>query len=178
MNSQGLTLVELMIVVAVLAILSALAVPSFSEMLRRQHISGQVNALFSMVYMARSEAIKRNTVVTVCKSLDGENCGGDWSDGWLMFADPDADGERSASETSITTGEIAENTSVSWTAFGSDNYLRFSPQGLTLAQNGTFRVCDKQGVTKPRAVVVSKTARVRTPPAGEDTNGDALNCSD
>lgn len=176
MHSQGVTLIELMVVIAVAAILSALAVPSFNELLRRQQMTGQVNQLFSLVYLARSEAIKRNNVVTICKSADGEFCSGSWSDGWIVFSDADADGERGNDEALINSGGPEDEYKVSWTAFGSNNYLRFSPQGLTLSQNGTFRVCDENDVTQPRAVVVSKTARVRLPPAGEDTNGDDLEC--
>lgn len=139
-------------------------------------MTGQVNQLFSLVYLARSEAIKRNNVVTICKSADGEFCSGNWSDGWVVFSDTNADGERDNGETLINAGSPETGHQISWTAFGSNNYLRFSPQGLTLAQNGTFRICDKAGVTQPRAVVVGKTARVRLSPASEETNGDALSC--
>ncbi len=58
-----------------------------------------------------------------------------------------------------------------------DHYIRFTPRGMTLAQNGTFIVCPENAdVNLARAVVVSKTARVRIPPAGEDGTGDALLC--
>lgn len=177
MHSKGLTLIELLTVIAITAILAVMALPSFNDLLRRQEINGQANALFSMLYLARSEAIKRNSVVTICKSNDGQNCGGNWSTGWLMFADQNKDGSLDAGETIITLGQISEKIAVNWTAFGSNNYIRFTPRGMTLAQNGTFTVCPENAdESLARAVVISKTARVRIPPAGEDGAGDALQC--
>ncbi len=177
MHNKGLTLIELLIVIAIVGILAAIAMPSFNDLLRRQAINGQANALFSMLYLARSEAIKRSSVVTICKSSDGQNCGGNWSDGWLMFADQNKDGAMNISEVVITHNQISENINVSWTAFGSNNYIRFTPRGMTLAQNGTFIVCPDNADTKiARAVVVSKTARVRISPAGENGAGEPLIC--
>lgn len=177
MHSKGLTLIELLIVIAIVGILAAMALPSFNDLLRRQEINGQANALFSMLYLARSEAIKRSSVVTICKSSDGQNCGGSWSDGWVMFADHNKDGALDAGEVIITQKQVAETIYVSWTAFGSNNYIRFTPRGMTLAQNGTFTVCPENADENlARAVVVSKTARVRMPPAGKDGEGEALIC--
>ncbi|MDX1573001.1 MAG: GspH/FimT family pseudopilin [Methylophaga sp.] len=177
MHRKGLTLIELLIVIAIVSILAAIAMPSFNDLLRRQAINGQANALFSMLYLARSEAIKRSSVVTICKSSDGQNCGGNWSDGWMMFADQNKDGAMDAGDTMITQGRISEKIAVGWVAFGSNNYIRFTPRGMTLAQNGTFTVCPENTDEKlARSVVVSKTARVRIPPAGENGAGDILNC--
>ena len=58
MNNKGLTLIELLIVIAIIAILAALAAPSFRDLIRRQQVNGETNILFSLIYLARSEAIK------------------------------------------------------------------------------------------------------------------------
>jgi type IV fimbrial biogenesis protein FimT len=177
MHSKGLTLIELLIALAIAAILATIALPSFNDLLRRKEINGEANALFSMLYLARSEAIKRSSVVTICKSSDSESCGGTWSDGWLMFADQNKDGTLDTGETLITHGRIREKIAVGWVAFGSNNYIRFTPRGMTLAQNGTFTICPKNADQQiARAVVISKTARVRIPPAGINGAGEALVC--
>jgi len=172
MNAKGFTLIELMVVISIIAILASLAVPSFADMIRRQKSSGEANVLFSLVYLARSEAIKRNSIVTICKSLDANQCGGTWSDGWIVFQDNDKDGSRDAGETLISSGVMGNEYQLSWSAFGSNNYIRFTQNGLTLSQNGTFVLCPNDNDVKyARAVVISKTARVRLP---KDSDGDGV----
>lgn len=172
MNRNGFTIIELMIVLSVLAIISATALPSFINSLTQMEIDGQINDLVSMIYRARSEAIKRNRVVTVCKSIDKNSCGGTWSDGWIMFEDNNADGKKDADETKITEAELLDNYKLKLSAFGSQTYIRFLQNGLTSYHNGTFTVCPKNGNQKlARGVVFSKTARVRTT---RDSNNNGI----
>lgn len=180
---KGFSLIELMIVIAIISIIAALAVPSFENIIRKQKVIGEANRLFSLLYFAKSEAIKRNVVITICKSDNRVECGGTWSDGWIVFVDSNKDGDRSVSETVISMGRIAGDYRLSWTAFGSNNYIRFTDKGLTLGQNGTFKLCPNDGDARfARAVVISKTARVRLSKDSnsdgiyEDASGNALNC--
>ncbi|MDH5357844.1 MAG: GspH/FimT family pseudopilin [Gammaproteobacteria bacterium] len=177
MNNKGLTLIELLIVIAILA---ALATPSFGDLIRRH----QANILFSLMYLARTEAIKRNSAVTICKSNNSYECGWTWTDGWIVFEGNDSNGSRDADENLISTGSIGKDYQLNWTAFGSNNYIRFRSTGLTLSQNGTFKICPVDGdIRFARAVMISKTARVRlakdTDDDGnyEDADGNALICS-
>ncbi|MED5510777.1 MAG: GspH/FimT family pseudopilin [Pseudomonadota bacterium] len=172
MNRNGFTVIELMIVLSVLAIISATALPSFKNTLTQLEIDGQIDELVSMIYRARSEAIKRNRVVTVCKSIDKNSCGGTWSDGWIVFEDKNADGEKDADETKISVGKIQGNYKLKLSAFGSQTYIRFLQNGLTSFHNGTFTLCPKNGSRKlARAVIFSKTARVR---ASKDSNNNGI----
>lgn len=178
MNKDGFTLVELMVVIAILAITFSLSIPAYKDLLLRQKINGQANQLFSIIYLARSEAIKRSSVVTICKSTNGQNCGGKWSDGWLMFADHNEDGTQDPAESTIISGTIDSQITMTWSAFGSDNYIRLTPRGMTLSQNGTFTLCPEKGdASIARTVVVSKLARVRLPRIGKDVDGNPISCN-
>ncbi|SBV35424.1 putative pilus assambly protein [uncultured Stenotrophomonas sp.] len=79
-HARGFSLLELMVTVAVLAILMAIAVPGFSALINRDRLTSQANELVALVQYARSEAIRLNGRVRLCPSSDGAACaGGDWS---------------------------------------------------------------------------------------------------
>lgn len=61
-RQHGITLIELMVTIAVIAILATIAVPSFQEIVKRNQISAQTNELIALIHLARNEAIRRNPV--------------------------------------------------------------------------------------------------------------------
>jgi type IV fimbrial biogenesis protein FimT len=85
----GFTLIELMTALTVLAVLFAMSVPSFREFTRSNRVTAAHNDLLTAFTVARSEALKRATPVTVCASTDGATCAGvtDWAVGWIVFVD-------------------------------------------------------------------------------------------
>lgn len=83
-HQRGFTLVELMVTIAVLAVLLGIAVPSFTESTLGSKLRTQANDLVAGALLARSEAIKRNQAVTLCASSDGATCTGTWASGWIV----------------------------------------------------------------------------------------------
>lgn len=93
---MGITLVEMMVVVAVVAVLAALAAPNLSDLYINNRLSATSNELIAVLNTARSEAMRRGTVVTVCASakpasgcnpFPPQNQPADWSAGWIAFAE-------------------------------------------------------------------------------------------
>ena len=88
--NRGFTLVELMVTVAVLAIISSIAFPNMRELIVNGRITTQTNELISSLSLARSEAIKRGRTVVLCRTDDplaaSPACasGSDWAGGWVM----------------------------------------------------------------------------------------------
>lgn len=83
-RERGFTLIELMITLAVFAVLLMIMLPSYSDMTLGSRLRSQANDLVAGAVLARSEAIKRNQTVTLCASSDGATCTGTWVDGWIV----------------------------------------------------------------------------------------------
>ena len=89
-SHTGFTLVELLMTLVIASIVVTLAVPAFTETIRNNRLTTQANELITALNVARSEAIKRRSNVTVCISSDQATCtGGNWQDGWIVRNDSD-----------------------------------------------------------------------------------------
>lgn len=85
-DQRGFTLIELMVTIAVFAVILAFALPSFNDMTLGSKLRSQANDLVAGAVLARSEAIKRNQSVLLCASSNGTSCTGAWSDGWIVMS--------------------------------------------------------------------------------------------
>ncbi len=83
-GTRGFTLTELLIVVAISAVLVAAALPSYNEFVRNQRVKTASFDLFSSLVQARSEAITRNAPVTVAPIITGTET---WAGGWTVTID-------------------------------------------------------------------------------------------
>ena len=83
-KQYGFTLIEMMITILIMAIMVSFAVPSFNNMIEKNQSLTTANDLLADIQLARSEAIKQDTLVSVCPSNDGATCSGSWTDGWIV----------------------------------------------------------------------------------------------
>lgn len=83
----GFTFMELMITIVIAAILATVALPSFVATIQNNRLTGQANEIMASLQYARSEALKRGLPVEMCASSDGATCGGNWNQGWIVYAD-------------------------------------------------------------------------------------------
>ena len=86
-NASGFTLIELMVAIAVLAIILALGVPAFTATIQNTRATTAANDLVVALQLARSEAVKRRQPTQVCRrDAAGTACedGTDWAVGWLI----------------------------------------------------------------------------------------------
>lgn len=155
---RGFTLIEAMISIAVMAILMTIAVPSFKDASLRSQLRASANDLVASAHLARSEAIKRNAVITMCVSSDGASCAtsGGWEQGWIIRG------------TTTLRRQAAAPSGVIITAGGITS-LSFQPTaaGATAA---AFRVCRATPTAgrEERVITIDATGRpwVRTTESG------------
>lgn len=159
-NSGGFTLVEMVITVAVAALLLSVAVPSYRGLMQSSRITAQTNDIVSALHLARSEAVKRGVAVTLCPTTDGSTCAGatDWTSGWLAFTDH-----------SGTAGQLdgSDHTLRSWGALsgeatltGSVSFVRFQPLGVLASPvNLTLSIPDGGSSGAARTICVSRPGR-------------------
>jgi type IV fimbrial biogenesis protein FimT len=173
---RGFTLVELLVTLAVLAVILTIAVPGFQDFVRRNRLASETNNLVSALAIARSEAIKRGQIVTVCKTANPDvpnpvcAAGASWENGFIVFTDGgvrgtiDGNDERlkvqqagGANGPAIAASASFANT-VSYAASGAavtNNAIRDIPT------NGNFTVCLN---SVSREIDVALSGRVSTTP--------------
>lgn len=154
----GFTLIETMVVTAIIAILAAMAAPSFLGLIAGTNVSSAVNSFISDSRYARGEAMRRGKSVSVCRTStpadaapvcsggDGLAVGG-WAEGWIVFEDLDHDGIRDAGDTILRSQEplsrignffaVAANTV---SAVSTGNSIRFDATGRAVGQQGRWLV--------------------------------------
>jgi len=172
--SRGFTLIEMMVGVAIMAILAAIAVPSFAALHQNVARRTALNNFWHAIFLARSEAVKRNSVIALCRSSDGSSCNNnalDWSSGWIVFdnLDHDEPATRDINEpilqvfSSWPTGHITSNRKT----FS----FRAGNQGVV---NGTVVFCDASG-HNAQAIIISHTGRPRQ--SSRDASNKPLQCT-
>ena len=182
-RQHGVTLIELMVGIALVAILLATAAPNFQGMTASSRLTSSSNDLLGSLQLARSQAIRSGSRVTVCRSIDGLQCNTNaavgWNQGWIVFQDTtrtSADAEVDAGENIIANinGLAAGLTIVgsmpisAYVSFAADGRSRLMGGGI---QSGTIRVCSSASSltnnNRARDLIVSSTGQVIvTRPAG------------
>ncbi|HXO99760.1 MAG TPA: GspH/FimT family pseudopilin [Luteibacter sp.] len=115
-KNRGFTILELMVTVAVMAVLMAIAVPAFRGTMRRSHVSNIVNTMVGDLQFARSEAAMRHKFVSVCRSKDGKECVNDGSNydvGYIVYAyDASVDGPNQTYDSTNASHELLRATPI------------------------------------------------------------------
>lgn len=98
-RADGFTLVELMITLAVAAVVLTLAIPSFTSMINSNRLAALSNDIAGSMQLGRMEAVRRGVRVVACPSTDGVNCGvANPMTGWILFTDADDNGVPAAGD--------------------------------------------------------------------------------
>lgn len=170
---SGFTLVELLVVISITAILLSLGVPSMRFLLEKNAVAAQVNSFIGSVALARSEAIKRNAPIVMCRNANAESStsttcassGTDWKNGWIIFLDRDDDGTfdtANGDQLVQVQGAFEDSGGMVSTLSNQNSLLRFRNTGLM--RGGMYQlVIDAPSMTpsQQRRICISTTGRAR-----------------
>lgn len=110
-SQSGVTLVELMVALAVMAILATLAVPSMRSLINSNRLRAATNESLATLQTARIEAIRANRRMVACLSADPNAdapvCDGNAASGWIVFQDADRNGKYAATERLVRRASVA-----------------------------------------------------------------------
>lgn len=170
----GFTLIEIMLMLAVMAIVLSVGMPQLSIFFKGNRMVANTNELIAGLHVARSSAIKASGRATMCKSANASaaspTCAtsGGWEQGWFVFVEGTDVGNVVGSYTAndgpilrVNTGAEGSNTTITTTGYlAIENFVSFSSRGLPTSANGNsvsgvFMVCDDRGLKNSSGNVVA-----------------------
>ena len=161
----GFTIIELMITIALVAVIATIGVPAFQGFVERNQLTSNINSFITSLALARSEAVKRKQRVVVCGSNDGATCSNNnngYESGWIVYVesvDP-ADNRANNEELLWVQEPLSANTTLRAT-IPFVNRIQFlssgRPNGIG---NGSFYLCKGSSINKARLITIRNSGRV------------------
>jgi len=169
---SGVTLVETLVTLAILALVVGLAVPSLQSFYDKNRTSSRQNELIASIQLARSESIKRGVGVAICVREDASTCrasGADkysypWEQGWLVFHGSAAD-----PQVIYQFNGWVEKDPLRYRSNFKDGVIQFTPLGYVSGVGGTLVYCGQDGfeLDNPRTIAIGSNGRPRQYEEGE-----------
>jgi type IV fimbrial biogenesis protein FimT len=155
-HQNGFTLYELLMTVLIIGVVLTVGIPNFRAYTANSKMTAAANDLHSSFQVARSEAARSKTNVSICSSTNGldanPDCGGTFDDGWIVFVDEDGDVIRDAGE-AVLRAYPPIPPDITITTPGAGTYFSYSATGLGRGNVGVGNamsiavMCDTRGNT-------------------------------
>jgi len=154
-KQYGFTIYELLITMLMVGVILSIGVPSMSSFMQNSRITGTANDLHASFQLARSEAARSKSNITICASANSMDaaaaCGGTFDDGWIIFIDLNGDLARGGAGENILRAHPAIPDGLDIATNDGADYFGFAPSGLGRGDIGgvpavsTARICDDRG---------------------------------
>lgn len=154
-TEHGFTLVELMVTLAVAAILLTVGVPSMTNLIKNNRLTAATNAFVSSLNLARSEAVKQGRNAVLCVGDQNGCAAGNWAGGWTVLVDSDRNNSFDPAEVQ----RVSEPLSNTVTVTTASNSFQFDATGA-VDNTGTFKLCDDRAGNLGRQLQIFTTGSV------------------
>jgi type IV fimbrial biogenesis protein FimT len=172
-RQRGVTLVEQIMVLVIVAVLSAIAVPALGRLLLRNRMQTAQMDLITAMQNARETAVTSGRSTLLCPTIDGKSCSTDnrWGNGWLLAHDVDRNGQPDDHKPLYVgqgyDGKLAIRSSTG------RRLVRFRPDGSAGGTNLTLLLCQPGSKEPTLSIVVANSGRVR---GAKATPAQAADC--
>lgn len=182
-KTHGFTLFELLVGIAILGIITTIALPNLSEFIVKMRVDNEISQLHRLLLSARNGAISSEHFVTVCPLNNDNECSSSWNNNLSAFIDTDGDGSYDVDRDDQLI-KIKQAIESNDTLYFPRNKVIYEPTGrLTGFANGTFRYCPKDNDHFARAVIIFRSGRtyassdIDNDGKDENRSGSEINCS-
>ena len=158
-QNKGITVLELLMVLALSATVTAMAIPAFVTWQMNGKEMACTQQLLSALQLARHYAANQRTPTSICSGQSTCDSQRDWQGSVVVFSDFNLNGRLDPGEQLLYSHRLPEGSMWRWSSFRQTAHLSFKPDGTTHATNGTLTLC--LGNKPSQQIVLSATGRPR-----------------
>lgn len=168
LRARGFTLIEMMVVLALVAIILGLGIPSFRNLMEKIAVESEATMIAEGLRTARLTAIEEKENIVVCASANGTSCNNAWDNGFIVYRDSDDSGTLNGTEEVLFSHQFKDSVLVK-TGSGQNQNFYFNNNGWTPGSAESLLVCAEAGTNRNGyIVIVNRAGRLRVLDSHQD----------
>ena len=173
----GFTLIELMVGIAILAIISAIALPDLNDFLIKVRVDNEISKLNRMILTARNTAVSMGQTVTLCPLATDNSCSANWGGQLSVFIDLDDDNVFDLTDGETLVKVKAEIAQIDQLQYSQSVPITYEATGLLSTANGNFIFCPEDNTDRNRGISISRNGRATITSDLDDDGIDEFSAS-
>ena len=173
----GFTLIELMVGIAILVIISAIALPNLNNFLIKMRVDNEISKLNRMILTARNTAVSMGQTVTLCPLATDNSCSDNWGGQLSVFIDLDDDNVFDLTDGETLVKVKAKITQIDQLQYSQSVPITYEATGLLPTTNGNFIFCPENNTDRNRGISISRNGRATVTSDLDDDGIDEFNAT-